>query len=181
MIKRFYCSEEQNKTTGKMEYRFKEAKKKRYLVFATQKEAISHLKSLKVNAVMWFRQNQQFVSSVKTTQNDFNKKTDEIEIKYFDLNKKTKVKSKEVKKEEIDLLIQADNIFIEEAEESKSKRNKEKVTETIVEPAVTKEAKKETAVLLSSKSSYWGLSISFVLFTIAIVVFILAMFVAVGA
>ncbi|VEU59148.1 hypothetical protein [Mesomycoplasma neurolyticum] len=101
MILKFYCSKIKNKKTGEFEYRFKAMKEKEYKIFHSLEETIEHLKSLKLNATMWLRENEVFVSSIKT-RIDEDQENVEVEIVHFK-NKKEEDITTSVEKEVVEI------------------------------------------------------------------------------
>ncbi|MGY6172282.1 hypothetical protein ACW95P_02975 [Candidatus Mycoplasma pogonae] len=111
--RKFYCSEVVNPETNKLEYNLKEAKDKKVLKFKTQREAIRHIKNLKIDAIVWFRQHGRFVSLIKTSQDSKYENTDEIEIVKIQPKKASEsmTKTDEILTKDLD---EADNLFAEE-------------------------------------------------------------------
>ncbi|UVD81606.1 hypothetical protein NV226_02685 [Mycoplasma iguanae] len=184
-MKRFYCSEVLNKETNKLEYHFKEAKKKKFLTFNSQREAISHVKSLGIDAMVWFRQNGQFVSSIKTLKDVKYEKTDDIQIVKFE----SKDKPADVPADDIDttLLEKADNMFLEETDVFNKPATKnviaESTKETKTKPVIAAE---EMTIALEEENYfendnekklflYWGIGL-FLLLVVLIVLIIFAIF-----
>lgn len=93
--KRFYCSQKLNKTTGKLEFRFKEANKNDFIIFDSLEATINHLKSLRINATMWVKEKSVFVKGIKTSVGETPEEEVQVEITEF----KTKTEKPEVKKE----------------------------------------------------------------------------------
>ncbi|WGI36811.1 hypothetical protein [Mesomycoplasma lagogenitalium] len=89
MILRFYCSKTENIETKEVEFHFKAAKQKNFLIFKNLDDTVEHFKSLKLNATMWIRENGIFTGSVKSRINE----NQEVEVEYieFDVESKKEV------------------------------------------------------------------------------------------
>lgn len=95
-VKKFYCSKKVNPKTKELEFTFKEANKKEIIVFKTLDNAISHLKSLRIDATMWIKENNVFVSGVKVRVGE--NPEEEVKVEIIEYKPKEKKTSKETKK-----------------------------------------------------------------------------------
>lgn len=181
-MRRFYCSEVVDKETNKVEYHFKEAKKKKYITFQTQREAVRHVKEMKIDAMVWFRQHGQFVSSFKTLKDINYEKTDDIEIVHVK-PKELKSITKAEEAYETSGFNEADNMFLTKEENKMVKVEKTKAKPVEVENPVLESINKERAIYQGffetpkQENAFWlGASVLLVLFVILIVLVILAIF-----